>query len=130
MARYCAAVSSRRSDVRGRAWMYGAERTSKGSRLQAPVLAVIALGIAGCSDGSGSAAGQIRPTAATFSGSGGAATPSFTVASGWEIRWTAEGKQFQVAATGAQNLGVLVNSSQPGGGSTFPRGKGKFRLQI
>jgi len=113
--------------------MFGTDATGSRvrRRLQVLVLAPLALTLVACSDGSGGSPGtQIRPTAAAFSGSGDKSTPEFRVAPGWEIQWTTEGERFQVTATGAQDLGTLVSRTQPGGGSAFPKGAGKFRLQI
>jgi hypothetical protein len=115
-------------------WMFGADATSHSVRRRLQVLTLVSgavLGLAACSSGSsGSPSRQIKPTAAAFSGTGNMSTPAFTVADGWEIQWTTEGNRFQVAARGAENLVVVVKRTEPGGGSTFPQGRGTFRLQV
>ena len=67
---------------------------------------------------------------AEFSGTGNQDTKEFTVKKGWEIRWETKAGTFQMAITGAQDFGKVVDHPGEGSGATFPIGAGTFQLHI
>jgi len=63
-------------------------------------------------------------------GEGDTATDEFGVAPGWEIHWETSGERFRIDGEGEEDLGTLVEHTGGGGGSTYPDGAGRIRLQI
>jgi hypothetical protein len=69
-------------------------------------------------------------TVAEFSGDGNQTTADFTVGEDWEIRWHNEGNQFEMILVGPTSSRALMARSEPGSGTTVPRGSGTFHLEI
>ena len=79
-------------------------------------------------------ASPVRPgasagTVTKFSGDGDMTTEPFTVAEGWEIRWSNQGRIFSMTLRDGSTRD-LMSREEPGRGTTVPRGSGTYRLVI
>lgn len=69
-------------------------------------------------------------TVATFSGDGDATTASFRVREAWRIEWDSKGSSFAMTISGDENMGTVVQVTEPENGVTAPPSKGTFHLEL
>jgi hypothetical protein len=67
---------------------------------------------------------------AQFSGDGDQTTNSFTVRGQWQVHWENQGDRFRFAIAGDQELGTIIDQSEPGSGVTNVVAAGTFHLQV
>ena len=67
---------------------------------------------------------------ASFSGSDDLVTDSFTVRGQWQVHWENQGDQFTFAIRGDEDLGTIIDQSEPGSGVTNVVAGGMFHLEV
>jgi hypothetical protein len=67
---------------------------------------------------------------AQFNGDGDQTTGTFTVRGQWQVHWENQGETFAFAITGDEDLGTIIDQSEPGSGVTNVVAPGTFRLEV